>query len=763
MRTSPARVALLFLLLTAGCADPPPIGTTEVAHAPITLPPIDATGGEGSVTIGGTEPFLAGDHETYELTFTVGASGLEAGGGLLMIDPAFHGVTMIKYVDWVTDPALCNDQYEEGVNHKRYEGLIWAEVDAPGVDVTVVRPEHLEDMHQDMYTEFTVSEAVPAGTVMTITLGEDGETPLGPAEPLCASRAPYRSFDRIDWRAASRFDAATTWAMLDEGVPWLQVRSATDLAETRVILPSFAQVGETIPVRVVLLDEYGNSLDGFAGSLVTQPDIDMPDLPHAMDISIQMGGVIEMEGTPDSEGVLRVEVSGTGGLSATSNPCVVSVDPPEQRLLWGDIHAHHGVSYLDEDGLLVNENLEYARHVAGLDFAAETMKLPPLEVDGALLWERLKQACAAYESADFVPMLAFEWMGPVGSGHHNVYYNGCTGGVTQSYLLDGLDTENGLWAMLDTQIAADPSLDAITVPHATKYTGYGWAPQHDGYRTAAETFSEWGSSMDVDGERSIPDGILAGNTMGLIASSDNHDGFMGNPLAAKNTRGGLIGVLVEERTRPAIFEAIQTRATLGTAIERTIALLSTEEEGYVARQGEEIVAFEPTFDLTLHGTRALTSATLYRIYLDGLTGVETAAEWGFAPGTMDAHLTFGPGDDGYALDGPAAFYLHVDEEDVGQAWTSPLYLYPDCGAGVDDPAGLCGADDDDDTSSDDDSADDDTADDDTGDDDTADDDTTGDDDDDTDCNCSLPPTRSLPTPLWLAVPLVAWAVTRRRR
>jgi hypothetical protein len=357
-------------------------------------------------------------------------------------------------------------------------------------------------------------------------------------------------------------------------------------------------------------------------------------------------------------------------------------------------------------------------------------------------------------------------MGPVGSGHHNVYFNGCSGGITQSYLLDSLDSENGLWALLDTQIAIDPTLDAITVPHATKYTGYGWAPHHDGYRTAAETFSEWGSSMDVDGERSIPDGILAGNTMGLIASSDNHDGFMGNPLAAKTTRGGLLGVLVTERTREQIFGAIQQRATLGTAVERMIVLLTSEEEGYLARQGEQLVAFEPSFDLTLHGTRALTSATLYRIYLDGLTGVETAAEWSFAPETMDTHLTFGPGDDGYELDGPAAFFLHVDEEDVGQAWTSPLYLYPDCGADVDDPAGLCGADDDDDTSGDDDSADDDTGDDDTAgdDDDVGDDDTTGD-DDDTGCECSVEP-RRLPTVvplLGLLFPLAAWAAARRRR
>ena len=233
---------------------------------------------------------------------------------------------------------------------------------------------------------------------------------------------------------------------------------------------------------------------------------------------------------------------------------------------------------------------------------------------------------------------------------------------------------------------------------------------------------------------------------------------MGNPLAAKTTRGGLVGVLVEERTREQIFGALQSRVTLGTAVERMIVTLTSEEEGHMARQGEQLVSFEPAFDLDLHGTRALVSATLYRIYLDGLSGVETAAEWSFAPDTMDTHLTFGPGDDGYELEGPAAFYLHVDEEDVGQAWTSPIYLYPDCGADVPDPAGLCAADDD--------SADDDTSDDDSGDDDddVADDDST-DDDDDTGCDCGLDPLRPRPVPLalGLVIPLATWALARRRR
>ena len=53
---------------------------------------------------------------------------MEAGGGLLLLDPILHGVAIIKYMDWTLDPADCNDQYQEGGNSMRYQGLAWAEM-----------------------------------------------------------------------------------------------------------------------------------------------------------------------------------------------------------------------------------------------------------------------------------------------------------------------------------------------------------------------------------------------------------------------------------------------------------------------------------------------------------------------------------------------------------------------------------------------------------------------------------------------------------
>ena len=740
MRTCVLLMCLPVLLLacqTSLDTAPSPLRTHL---APVTLPPIDPAGGEGSLLLGGTTPFTVDAQETYQFDFTVGPTGLEAGGGLLLIDPILKGVAIIKYMDWTLDPADCNDQYQEGGGSMRYQGLAWAETDVPGVAAAVDRPEHTEDMHQEMYTEITVDGPLPAGSVITLYLGMAEETPLGPANALCSSRGPYKAYEHVEWRAASRFDSAATWAMLDEDSPVMQVFGGQDVHTTRVYLPSFAQVGETIGVTVALLDEFGNAVEGVANSVVLQPSLAMQDLPPAVDFAVESASFARLEATPSVDGVLRITVQGTGGIQAVSNPCVVSTDPPDTRVYWGDIHSHHGSSYFDEFGDLVDENLRYAQDVAALDFAGESMKLPPLEVYGEELWQDLQAACSIYESDEFVPFLAFEWMGPGGSGHHNVYFDGCFGEVTESPFLSGLDGANGLWEFMDDMVVENPGLRVMSVPHASKYTGFGWSVQDDEARPTAEIFSEWGESIEPDGLRSVPDGLIAGNTMGFIASSDNHDGFMGNPLAYKNEKGGLVAALASDRTRDDIYEAIVGRATYATVVERMVAVSWTEEEGYRSRMGEILVGFEPTFGIEIHGTEELVSATLYRIYLDGKE-LEPVLEEDLT-GQQDTVLSFAPGDDGYELAGPALFYWAVDQQGDGQAWTSPVYLYPDCKAGVDDPAGLCGPadDDDDDDSADDDdttSADDDDDDDDdttpADDDDSADDDVVGDDD----CSCEV--------------------------
>ncbi len=729
METTPplAVLATAALLPLAGCGAPDgtgdPQADAETRDAAVALPPIAASGGEGTLVLGGTLPFQAGEEETYTFTYTVPAGGLDAGGGFLLVDPILHGVRLSKYADWVTDPSMCNDVYEEGATNHRYEGLMWAE-SSEGVDVVVVRPAHDSDIHQEMYSTVTVADAVTEGSTITLYVGMTEETPLGPATPECSTRAPYRSFAHVEWPAASRLHAAMSWAAMDEP-PVMRIEAAPDLADVRVLVPSAAAVGEAVRARVVMLDEFGNPQPGVTGTFTMEADLDVDGLPDTVEIDPAFDGVIDLEITPLEPGVLRLAVTGAGGLDATSNPCMVSDGVPPVRIYWGDIHCHHGASHWTDDDppLLVDENLEYARDVAGLDFAGESMKLPDLEVHWEQIWDDLQAACEQYESDRFVPLLGWEWMGGAGSGHHNAYLNRCRGEVVAAASIASLDDpQNGLWTLLDEMLAADPDLELVAIPHAPKDTGWGWVvdPVRDDLRPVAEAVSEWGEQVEPNGSQGILDGIMAGNRMGLMASSDNHDGFLGNPLAANfesGEPGGLAAVLAPELSREAIIETLQQRHSFAARVTRMVALAWADEAGHRATQGDRLVAFDPVVTFQVHATTALERVRILRLQ-PGVTGsYEVIGEWTYGAGERDEELTLDAGELGLVDGVEMAFLLHAEETGPGQVWTSPLYLVPDCGSDADDPAGLCGAADDDDTGDDDDTADDDTGDDDTDDDD----------------------------------------------
>jgi len=526
----------------------------------------------------------------------------------------------------------------------------------------------------------------------------------------------------------------------------MRISSTGTLAMPRVLLPGTAEVGDVIPIRLVLLDNYGNPLEGYVGEATIEASLQVDGLPQTLEFDGSEGGVVVLQRELQEAGVLRVEMGGVAPNAAVSNPCLVSDGPPEFHILWGDIHSHHGNSYLD-GAEYVDENLEYARDVAGLDFAGESMKLPPLEVHGEELWEELRISCENYLESGFMPMLGFEWMGGEDNGHHNVYFDGCWGEVRLVEDIPDMDGPDGLWAFMDEMAANHPGGRLISVPHASKYTGNRWDVLHDDYRPLAEVFSEWGESMQPDGSASAADGILAGNTLGFIASSDNHDGFMGNPIARFNSRGGLAAALARGRTREDLFTALQQRSTFATSVERMILLVRSDEGGYSASAGEKLVGYAPTITIEAHGTYPLTTMTLHRLTLAGTPADEVVWQEILGPDIMDGEWTVDTADEGIAFTETTAFYVHAQQTGDGAAWSSPIYLVPSCDGTTADPAGLCGDDDDDDDTVEDD------------------DDTGGDDDttpaDDRGCDCNMDG-RAAPA-VALSALLVGLGLIRRRR
>jgi hypothetical protein len=403
--------------------------------------------------------------------------------------------------------------------------------------------------------------------------------------------------------------------------------------------------------------------------------------------------------------VYRFEVDAGGGLKGTSNPIEVLAEEPESYTWWGDIHVHHGYTWTDTDGLSQDINHSYARDVVGMDVVAESIKADGVEINGAEIWEELKSNCSETTvEGDYLVLLAFEWMGQVVAdatgeeteGHHNVYYDTCDApfGTHDIEVIDSLTGDQGLWTWVES-VEESTGAQAITIPHAMRFTGHNYEVSRPGLQTLAEIYSEWGDNSvpetDSDeSEGSTEDMLSRGLRLGWIGASDNHDGWMGNPFSQKNKKSGLGAFLAPELTRASIFSALENRQTYATTGHRPILHAWVEDRGVKINQGHEYMAESPVFAWRYHGTDALRTVTVWSLSMDGESGQISLVE--HEPEESTDHTSSVVIDwDGET---PVALWLEVVQEDLEKAWSSPVWLTADCSRleeGALDPLELCAA------------------------------------------------------------------------
>lgn len=420
---------------------------------------------------------------------------------------------------------------------------------------------------------------------------------LGVEEGDCGWQTSDRALDRI--LLPVKLNAELV------GIVPVRFEAHPEVVETRTLLPSQGLAGEPVEVRVVELDRYGNALS-----------------------------------VTFTEQVFDVGVHRVNG----SNPIRVTAEPPSASVYWGDLHTHHGHSYA-LDGVWYDANHAYSRDVMGFDFGCESAKAFPTELRYEDLWERMQRSCAEYTvDGDYVAFLGFEWMGGGTQGHHNVYLSGCTAELAPQSL-----------ANVDELLGWMPS-DAVAVPHASSYTGFNWETRDDTLRPLVEVYSEWGSSMDPSVSGSVPEALVRGQKLGFIASSDNHDGWLGNRLAFKNAPGGLAAIVAPELSTAALLDAMRGHSTYATTGARILLDFSAEARG----QDTQIA-------WSAHGTDVLREVHLVASTVQGEAGVRLHTWY---PETLDAEGTYrlpwGPKD--------IAVWLEVGQVDREQAWSSPAYI-----------------------------------------------------------------------------------------
>jgi hypothetical protein len=452
------------------------------------------------------------------------------------------------------------------------------------------------------------------------------------------------------------------------------------------------------------------------------------------------------------KGVLRLRAAEVGG------PAVVpATDLAELfaglRLYWGDIHGHTGFS--DAYGGPA-EYYDHARRVKRLDFSAITdhaewinffsAKLKMHDGRPLPLWTMtLDEADRQTVSGTFVAMPAVEWTNDT-FGHRCLYFRDRVSCPPVPPSAVSHRTPPDLWAAL-------PVGKAITIPHHPTRWGKltDWSQIDARFDRQVEIYSKWGNGASVwtgyeppvtyrrypearglARESGVDAMLLRGHRIGIIASTDTHQGLPGSTSADKprgitlskalyprdgegflyyiengftfdhrepnGGGGGLAGVWASALTRPGIFDALYGRTTCGTTGPRPVIQFGVRDganTGNAAIQGQELtVAGAPTFDVAvwpeaqcavtqiqLLKDNALIASldrpqpgTAMRFTDTGLSGSQAAC-YRVLVLLKQEELGNADGDRVLHYDAAANRFYHDNRQQLAeQAWTSPIWV-----------------------------------------------------------------------------------------
>ncbi len=706
--------------------------------------------------------------ESFEWIYAVGEAGLSVDDYLVIRDPVFHGMRWSKWGELTPYYDKCTAQTDSGISASY--GLISAYAARSGerlddVELLVERSNcdttynkntktytYKCDaaIHEDGLTTITVfSGALQEGDTVHVVHGDvegcatqcaadggkDCETTCG----NCGFEAPDRSFPSIWWDADECLSGASCEPL--ESVSF-SVLAQDTINELLVTAPSILTTSEGFELKASLLDRFGNPIASQPVTLtVTATDGLSSTGATTHTLSESDGGWHNFAMRIDKPGIYRLTVSTDEGIEGTSNPIEVTDEEPAYRIYWGDIHTHHGYTWV-EDGRYRDFNHDYGRDVVGLDVVSESMKARGIELDGDALWEELQLGCEGYtKDGDYLVLLGFEWIGDDAArasdcwqetggndnerrmacsvGHHNIYYDACSGELASQgvAIIDGLDGKRGLWTWLDG-VRESQGIDAVSIPHAMLDTAYTYdifygdfksntgphaEPGYPGTQTLVEIYSEWGdTSSDASASGSLQEMMVLGHRTGWIGGSDNHDGWMGNPYTTQGSFGdtkpdsGLGAFLAPDLTRGDIFTAMKARSTYATTGHRPIIHFSvTDGEGDDAitlQQGSELLGQHPVLHWAYHGTDTLKSIKVRTLRVNG-SFTEPVSVYSSQKADIDTAGSVDLIAEKIWLNGSdMLFWVEVLQDNGEKAWSSPIWLTTTCSRtelGAQDPLGLC--------------------------------------------------------------------------
>lgn len=361
-------------------------------------------------------------------------------------------------------------------------------------------------------------------------------------------------------------------------------------------------------------------------------------------------------------------------IAARSNPMGRPEDFGGHNVYLGDLHVHP-LGLAEEE---MREPFEYGRWWSNLDFysivvqhnstnfrfdqqawhehldLADEMNAPPesLTIPGVETYLVHGHRIAYFPSTEEARRFVVAWdRGP------------------EYDLIDPM--EGGAWPEPQALWAALEGLEAITIPHHPCYIWpEDWEEPLPECERCVEIYSRWGTS-EVGGPYCVQEALRKGHRLGVMAGSDNQLAQPGNGPFGMNEGRGLTGVLAEELSRAAVYEALKARRCYGTSGEQMLVYFALDDQP----MGCELPLRDGPREFTVRaaGMRKLASVQLLR-------NNEVIAQADPDAMTFDGVLADEEPLEGLLVEprfGTEPFcwyYLRVTQEDGHMAWASPIWL-----------------------------------------------------------------------------------------
>ena len=613
----------------------------------------------GFATIIPDHPVVVNTPGMWKIVYTVGSKEIAVGGCVRMTIPYGFSPPQISYPMAIgfTTAETSNSKAQVSISlgkdpvTGKVQNSVW------GVNVFLTISGHL----------------LREGDTVTLIYGSTEHRPanVGALSQYFEQEVEFTVAVDVDGRRS----APHSGFLLLEKQPKLRVISDVG-SQLSVVVPSKTVVGEPFDVAVTVRDDEGNVAYDYNGKVSIKLNGEV--LTHHFDAE-DRGSHIFHDCVFDSPRVYRLEAEGTGGIWGQSNPTRCTDVNTEQQLYWGDIHAMTSLSA----GLgTPDEAYEYGKRYSHLDFCAVT---DGDHADNYLTdedWKNIKSAARKHHNpGNFITFLAYECHERRFAGDKNIYYCDDDAPLIRWSDLDEPGKPTQLWEALRGR-------RAITVPHHTLPSRFRtWDYHNPEFQRLVEIYSIWGCSemetsskapfWSVHPDNSVQSALNQGHRLGIIASSDSHDGHSGYSdwlRIRRGYHGGLVAVCAKELTREAIFEALWNRHCYGTTGDRII--LDFSINGHP--MGTEIRSNEPLrtrrISVRVSGTAPVERIDVVRNGLDAYTHVGESAEEEFNWVDEEEFDTvcLVPKDGEPFI----YYYIRVTQTNDEMAWSSPIWILP---------------------------------------------------------------------------------------